>query len=676
MPFMPMFAPPPEAPAVVAPPQSGLIAYPPAFFASSGAANAFEMLLRLPGFVIDEGENVRGFGGAAGNVLVDGRRPATKSDNLQEVLRRIPAGKVARIELIRGGAPGIDMQGKSVVANVVRTAGGGMRGVVALANGVIVDDGRTTPSYRLEGSGDRDGHAWEASLRQGRGVDDGAGHGVGLRTDAAGRVLSRSDIRQQGDGWQTTATAAYELPVAGGQFRLNGRLFTNRFRTDETQIFTLPVAGFQQSRSRSPETETELGGRYVHALGPTAEVEAIALRKSEDEAYRESFAPPVGPSSEFAVRQKSTESLGRIVVRVRRTPRFSWEAGGEAAINKLDSATRFAENGVPVPLPAADVGVQEKRAEGFVNVTWRLSPKLQIEGSLKQEVSKISSEGDVALSKSLAFTKPRLAVSWTPKDGSQVRLRVERMVGQLDFDAFVAEAALNQGQVTAGNPDLNPESGWVGEAAYERRLGWGATGVVTVRHFVLRNVIDVAPVYADDGSIFDNPANIGSGTKEEAQATLTLPFDRFPIQALRLKGAQLRGDLTWRRSRVTDPTNGETRSISGVRPLEWEAHFTHDLPQWKVTWGIDAFGAWRETYYRSSNKELVKLRTFVIGFIEYRPQPSLQLRAELQNATSRGLRVTRYLYNGPRGAVPLATVADRDIQFGPMLWFRVRKTFG
>ncbi|WP_091734993.1 TonB-dependent receptor plug domain-containing protein [Phenylobacterium immobile] len=674
MPLIPLYAPPPAP--VVAAPQTGLIAYPPVFFASSGAANAFEMLLRLPGFVIDGGEQVRGFGGAAGNVLIDGRRPSTKSDDIEEVLRRIPAGKVERVELIRGGAPGVDMQGKSVVVNVVRKAGGGRRGLVAMANGVVVKDGRSIPSYRLEASGDQDGRTWEASLRQGRGIDDGAGGGPGVRTDAAGRVLSRSDIRSQGDGWQTTATAAYELPVAGGRFRINGRLFTDRFRTDETQTFTVPTAGFQQSRSRSPETEAELGGRFVRSVGSKSEIELIGLRQTEDEAYRESFAPPVGPSSEFGVQQRSSESVGRVILRVRRSEQLSWEAGGEAALNKLNSATRFSENGAAIPLPAADVQVREKRAEAFVNVTWRPSPKFQVEGSLKQEASKISSDGDVALAKALAFTKPRLAVSWTPKDGSQVRLRLERIVGQLDFDAFVAEAALNQGQVTAGNPDLNPETAWVAEAAFERRLSWGATGVVTLRHFRLSNVVDVGPVFSGDGSVFDNPANIGPGTKAELQATITLPFDRLPIRILRVKGAQLRGDTTWRRSRVTDPTTGEMRTISGLRHLEWEAHFTHDLPQWKLTWGVDAFGAWREAYFRSSNKELVKLRTYVTGFVEYRPKPNLQLRAELQNATSRGLRVTRYLYDGPRGAAPLAAINDRHLQFGPMVWFRVRRTFG
>ena len=46
------------------------------------------------------------------------------------------------------------------------------------------------------------------------------------------------------------------------------------------------------------------------------------------------------------------------------------------------------------------------------------------------------------------------------------------------------------------------------------------------------------------------------------------------------------------------------------------------------------------------------------------------------NATERGFRNTRYIYNGPRDRNGLAYVEDRDIQFGQMYYIRIRKTFG
>src|SRR5262245_20133113 len=106
-------------PVAEAPPQQGVTSYGPEFFAAQQPSTAADMLQRIPGFSLDNGASVRGFEGAAGNVLIDGQRPASKSDSLQDILFRIPANKVERIDIIRGGAPGIDMQGKTVLANVI-----------------------------------------------------------------------------------------------------------------------------------------------------------------------------------------------------------------------------------------------------------------------------------------------------------------------------------------------------------------------------------------------------------------------------------------------------------------------------------------------------------------------------------------------------------------------------
>ena len=99
--------------------QDNVISYPAAFFVPLRPDTALDMINRLPGFTLDDGSAVRGFGGAAGNVLIDGQRPTSKTDDLVSILKRLPASQVARIDLIRGASPGIDMQGKTLVANIV-----------------------------------------------------------------------------------------------------------------------------------------------------------------------------------------------------------------------------------------------------------------------------------------------------------------------------------------------------------------------------------------------------------------------------------------------------------------------------------------------------------------------------------------------------------------------------
>ena len=55
--------------------QQGVISYTPADFAAARPNTALDMINRLPGFAFDGGDSVRGFAGAAGNVLIDGQRP-------------------------------------------------------------------------------------------------------------------------------------------------------------------------------------------------------------------------------------------------------------------------------------------------------------------------------------------------------------------------------------------------------------------------------------------------------------------------------------------------------------------------------------------------------------------------------------------------------------------------
>jgi outer membrane receptor for ferrienterochelin and colicin len=109
---------------------SNVTSYKPDFFAQFRPNTSFDMVTRIPGFQFDGGSNARGFAGTAGNVLIDGERPPSRSDSLSSVLARIPSSAVERIDIVRGGAEGIDMQGKSIIANVIRKPDAGVTGAV------------------------------------------------------------------------------------------------------------------------------------------------------------------------------------------------------------------------------------------------------------------------------------------------------------------------------------------------------------------------------------------------------------------------------------------------------------------------------------------------------------------------------------------------------------------
>ena len=206
--------------------QSAVVRYDAAFFATMHPISAKDMIQRLPGFSFkDVDSSVRGFAGAGGNVLIDGDRPTTKSESVDQMLARIPATQVDHIDVIRGGAPGIDMQGQTVLANIVRKKGASASGYVHVANS-FNHDGRQAPQVQLQAQKRWDGHAIEASAIFVQFIDDGAGDGPTIRLDPNGNVIRRSHVEATAGGDQFVPSLAYETPLWGGKLRLsvNGQI--------------------------------------------------------------------------------------------------------------------------------------------------------------------------------------------------------------------------------------------------------------------------------------------------------------------------------------------------------------------------------------------------------------------------------------------------------------------
>jgi outer membrane receptor protein involved in Fe transport len=657
--------------AAPAPPERGVIAYPPAFFADSRPVNAYDMVIRVPGFTFDKGATIRGLAGSSGNVLIDGQPPVSKNDALDEILKRIPAATVERIELIRGGAPGIDMEGRTVLANVVRKDSGGFRGAFQPGN-YYVYDGRLLPGIRLEAQWRwPGGRSAEFGQVLGTGPNDEYGDGHRVRYNADGSTRLASDVDADAYGLRAWTTGAYETPLFGGRARINGAFMLTPAEVEIYDNYT-SRSGLEYEYDDIDKLQAELGGRFNRKLSERVSLEAIGFQQWNNQKTTVFFQAPL-VTRDFLLDKKLAESVGRLHLRITPARGWTFETGVEGAFNKQDSQTELSVNGIPLVVPAANVTVEELRGEVFLRGTWRARRTLTLEGGVRQEASRITSTGDVALEKSLQYLKPRAALTWAPNPENQIRLRIEREVGQLNFDDFVASPNVaSTGTVVAGNPDLVPQQQWVYEAAYERRFWVSAAAVLTVRHYDISDVVDRIPITSPGGVILaDAPGNIGPGTKDEVQASLSFPLDRFGIRA-----AQLRGQVTKRWSEVTDPLLNDKREISTLHPIDWEVHFNQDLPRWKATWGVDVLGGFRERYFRLTEIETRKYSPWVVVFAEYKPRPDFIVRVEGQGVTARNVRRIREVYFGPRSLGHLDYTDVRSLEWGGSLYIRLRKTFG
>ena len=643
--------------------QRGVLVFAPDFFVAQRPNTALDMVNRVPGFSVDDGSGARGFEGAVGNILINSNRPASKNDTGSNVLSRTPASQVERIELVRGGAPGVDMQGYGVVANVVLKKTSGRQAILTL-NGMVFDGGHDIfgGSYQFTArEGDR---TWGVTLSDGMGSSDSNGPGRTIRRSGAGALLRDEHYENDSWGGGRSIRGNYAAPLAGGKLDATARYGVNDYQNWTVQRSPTVL---RENAFAEDGTSGELGLTWTRPLLSrwTLETRAIHEFSTFDNVStgRETLSGPAHPEQRFNASGEASESILRAQVRSERSPSLTIELGGEVAYNMLDVSQAFTVGGVPVVLPSASVKVEETRGEAFTKATWRAAPKLTVEGGLRLETSTIKQSGDAAQETSFFFAKPRLLVTWTPVDKTQLRFRFERELGQLDFEDFAASAELDDDTVYGGNVDLEPEQRWISELSYERRF-WGE-GIVSLgyRHDEIIGVIDRLPL---PGGL-SATGNIGDGTLDRLSANIVLPLDNLGVP-----GGRFTFKNDWNQAKVIDPTSGKERPISGVRRSQANVGFQQDLTRFKTQWGVNWLPRLGQGTYDPDQTNVWRGANYFETFVEYKPTPTLALRAQLNLWDDFTIRRTVFADRTTRA---VAFVEDRAIDPRTFMSFRVRKTF-
>ena len=648
-------------------PGSAVILYPLEYFTPFNPADAYDMVRRVPGFTIIEGDpDVRGFAGAVGNVLFDGKAPSSKQESVEELLRRIPSSSVERIELVRGASAGIDMGGHAVVANVVRrvtatTRGSTTIGLVTANDAVLhpvasIEASRTWGERRLRGSLELETEVDE---------DSGDGHVDVMQPEVTG--IERSARTNWEVAHSRATSVEYATPLVGGEFSLNGS-----YRREVTQVDTdtFPREGDDDPQfvaERERLTSLEAGAQYARHLGGGLRLDALAifrvgrLRSAESASEGEN-------QDRFDESTETSESIGRLVLK-RERDILTLEASVEGALNGLESHASLMENGDIVPLPGSNAAVEERRVESAIGATWKASKRLVVESSLRIEVSTIESRGPLGQRNAFLFWKPRIAASYAVGKSDQLRMHLQRDVGQLDFADFVASASLEHGDVSAGAPSLTPPQTWSAALAYEHRFWGDGALIISLEHQRIDDVIDHTVLLAN-GETFDVVGNIGRGTRDLAKLELSAPLAR-----LGLKGMLLTSKITLLRSRVIDPVTGTAREISEDKPVEGEIQLSQDLFGGVLNWGIEAELAERKREYRFDEVRSKREQLRLGAHIEYRPSTEWRIRLEGSNINGRAIVELRDEYDGLRSSVPLQQVERRSTKTTPTIRFTVRRSF-
>lgn len=569
-----------EAPPAIVPAGPDPV-YPADFYKPFQPQTALDMLERTPGFLLSEGTLARGFGGGAGNVLIDGQRPTVKGGGITEVLRRIAASRVDRVVLLRG-SDAAEAQGQTLVANVVLRADAGGSGNASLTL-THTADGFVSPAARISHA--RAVAGWQTSVELSGEMTRYPGHGTYLDRDAGGVLTSTRQEHTSAKAPEYGLALSTSGPAAGGTLTVNLRLNKDGYSSRRwIDIFGGAADGSPDARRDIAYDENsrsgELGLDWTRRLGAGWTAKVVGLGRLEryvtDEDYIE--APYRGLSSQL---EKPAELVARAVIAREGDHPVRPEFGGEVAYNSLSSQLDYAEDTggglIPVALANANTRVSEMRGEAFANLTIKLAPRLNLEAGMAAEFSRIRVRGEAAQEQSLSYLKPSAALVWSPSGRTQVRLGARRTVDQLNFGDFAASVNQADGRPLGGNSGLRPARLTRALLRLDHRWGKGGAIAVEAYHQWHTGLLGYLVLPSGDEAL----GTIGDARQWGITAQGTLPLDKV------VKGARLTVDGTLRGSRLRDPVTGSSRAMDDIAARSLTAELRHDVPALKSSWGVN-----------------------------------------------------------------------------------------
>jgi hypothetical protein len=623
-----------EAAAAQAAGADGRTVYEAAYFSQFSPSNALQIVQRVPGFTLEVGnQEVRGFGQAAGNVVINGQRPSSKSDTLETILARIPASRVARVEVGPGDLFGSEFSGKPVVANVVTTAAGGLAGTF---NGILrrTYTGRVEPDVTVS-----------ALLRRGKSsFNASAGYQAFPATEEGFDRISalpsgtltefRRKVNRIAD---RTAFVSGAWEHADGDNRtahLNFRVSQNWFELEQSND-VFPVGGTIRDDRLTQDYDSrnyELGGDVTRPLlGGGLKLIGLATRRHRhnvDTSLNRVHSVVTGGIVQDLDNQRD-ETVARLVWNRSNLGGWSVETGVEGVVNQLDSDVNIfridgAGGQTRIDLPVDQAVVKEYRGEAFVNAGKALSKTLRLDMGLTYEASRLTVSGDAEAERVLKFLKPKASLDYRDSSGWHAQLSIARTVAQLNFEDFISTAELTNDRVNGGNADLVPQRAWELLATLEQPIL--GDGLVKVEAGYNRISLVQDRIPTPEG--FDAPGNLGNGRMYTLRSTIDAPLARLGI-----KGGRLTVHSSLIDTSVEDPYTHRQRHFSGFNLYSADASFRQDLGKW--AYGATFFVNAPTFFFRQNEIDRpYSDNPYVTAFVEYRPTPKTTITFSLDNASN------------------------------------------
>ncbi len=674
--------------------QDGVVTYDAEFFRRYQPNTAFDMAARVPGFNLNDGgdtavfgADVRGYGGAAGNILINDRRPSSKQDSPSAILSRIPADQVDRIELIRVKVRDIDLLGSTEVINIILKEN--TEAAVRWQTYVRVNtDYGITPfgSISMSDSWGEIEYNVGMDYRRTRYGDPGVIH----RFDENDRLFEIRDDADRARGYDINGYFNASTWVGKTFVNFNSRA-ANLPRQLVTTSTRIPQPPGNNNTTRIFDTKRDLS---VLELGIDAERSLLDdLQGKAILLYSRLGRDPSGSQIDLnaddeqvraQLEEENTiqkELISRIELAWSRWDKHSIQFDIERADNILDNRLVFTDDigagPVVIDVPGGNTKVDEARWNFLFRDTWSMG-KFNLEYGINYELSTISQTGDADQKRSFNYFKPRIVLTYSPKQGSQTRFRFEKEVSQLDFRDFVSATIFEDNSTTLGNSDLRPDRTWVAELSHEYRYGSIGVVKITAFHHWITDTLDFLPLTPT----FEATGNIGDARRWGGIFETTAPLDWTG-----LSGARMEFKLRLQDSTVVDPVTMNNRVLSALGGYRQDVlfedendyaisfDFRQDIESARVSWGWSMIERADRPVFKADELDLFSEGIDFHAFIETTQWFGLKLALEGQNLFNNIQVRDRFIYVAERDLSPLDQREHREGRNGTRLLFKISGTF-
>lgn len=684
------------------------IVYPASFFDQFVPITALDMLDRIPGQETsaspgpgpggNPSSGGRGLGsGSGGNqILINGKRVAGKNNQASEQLTRITADQVKEFQIIRGTSGELDVRGSGQVVNVILFEELASTNISYEASIDYFQDGEMKPGGVFSISGQGNGLNYLLSATSAPRYVNSIGREDSILGDFLPNDFVREEFTVDRTSNELSLNLGYEIsPQSSIRFNaLYGNndnptdvdRLTLNLRTDPNQL-TIEREDIPGERDN-----WEIGGDYELTLDNGHRFKLLAIANQDDRNVTRNRFLTLGDGSEeqnlFLNTGAGTEE--RIVRAAYTLDLFDGqdlEFGIEGAETTLDASLALATidpTGVPSPAFAglvpqtvdnANSTVQEVRYEPFIIHNWRINSKLSAESTLLYEVSEISQTGDVSNQRDFSFVKPKIDIRYDLTPTIQLRGGVERIVSQLSFRDFVAanDESDNDTNTLGGNSQLRQQTQWRYTLNTEYRLP-NDVGVLSGEFFFAdhQDVIDRVDASPSEDNLLSANGNIGDGIEYGMNLNASMRMNMFDLPNL-----QLTSTFTLQDSEVTDPFLGNKRRFQLYNRGRFTFAFRHDIPEWRVNWGMQYFdridgGMFR---YEVNDVEFQVGEPRVNFFSEYIDSRGITYRFDAGALTNGAQIRRRTRFVGRTSAGILEEIEYRDTTTGVELGLTINGTF-